>query len=97
MAVFEPKLAILDEPDSGLDVDALRAVAEGINALRLPESSTILVTHYQRILNYVVPDKVHVFINGRIVQSGSKELALQVESEGYERFEEAEEGLQAKA
>ncbi|MBI4329163.1 MAG: Fe-S cluster assembly ATPase SufC [Chloroflexi bacterium] len=89
MAVFEPMLAVLDEPDSGLDVDALRIVAEGINRLRRSESATIVITHYQRILNYVVPDKVRVFVGGRIVQSGGKELALEVEAHGYDRFEEA--------
>ena len=88
MAMFEPKLAILDEPDSGLDVDALRSVAQGINQMRAPERALILVTHYQRILNYVVPDVVHVFINGRVVKSGGKELALQIEGEGYEKFEQ---------
>ena len=84
MAIFEPDLAILDEPDSGLDVDALRIVAEGINQLRHPSKSIILVTHYQRILNYVVPDKVHVLIGGRVVRSGDKDLAAQIESQGYD-------------
>ncbi|MCH1922991.1 Fe-S cluster assembly ATPase SufC, partial [Shewanella sp. A3A] len=79
-----PKLSILDEPDSGLDVDAVRAVAEGINQLRRPDAATILITHYQRILNYVIPDVVHVLIDGRIVKTGGKELALQVEAEGYD-------------
>ena len=88
MAVLEPRLSILDEPDSGLDIDAVRAVAEGINQLRSPQSATILITHYQRILNYVVPDVVHVLINGRIVKSGGKELALEIEAEGYDKFEE---------
>ena len=86
MAVFEPKLSILDEPDSGLDVDALRIVAAGINQLRKPDNAIILVTHYQRILNYVVPDRVHVLIDGRIVRSGGKELALEVESRGYDHL-----------
>jgi len=95
MAVFEPKLAILDEPDSGLDVDALRVVAEGINQLRSPEKALILVTHYQRILNYVVPDSVHVLISGRIVKSGDKDLALEIEAQGYDRFENAAESLQS--
>ncbi len=90
MAVLEPKFAILDEPDSGLDVDALRSVAQSINDLRTPENALLLVTHYQRILNYVVPDKVHVLVNGRIVKSGGKELALEIESNGYDGFEEAE-------
>ena len=87
MAVLEPKLSILDEPDSGLDIDALRAVAEAIGELRRPESSTILITHYQRILNYVIPDVVHVIIDGRFIKSGGKELALEVEAEGYEKYE----------
>ena len=86
MAVLEPKLAILDEPDSGLDVDAVRDVADGINQLRRPDSAAILITHYQRILNYVIPDVVHVLVGGRIVQTGGKELALQVEAEGYDKF-----------
>ena len=93
MAVFEPKLSILDEPDSGLDVDALRIVADGINQLRKPDNALILVTHYQRILNYVVPDQVHVLIDGRIVKSGGKELALEVESQGYDHLEKAAEAL----
>lgn len=87
MSVFEPKMAILDEPDSGLDVDALRIVADGINKLRNPERAIILITHYQRILNYIVPDKVHVIINGRIVKSGSKDLALEIEAQGYDHLE----------
>ncbi len=88
MAVLEPKLAILDEPDSGLDVDALRTVAQGINGLRTTENALLLVTHYQRILNHVVPDFVHVLVNGRIVKSGGKELALEIESEGYDKYEQ---------
>ena len=95
MAVFEPKMSILDEPDSGLDVDALRIVADGINQLRNPDNALILVTHYQRILNYVVPDMVHVLINGRIVKSGGKELALEVESQGYDQLEKAAEALRS--
>jgi Fe-S cluster assembly ATP-binding protein len=83
MAVLEPKLAILDETDSGLDIDALRAVANGINAMRGPERAMVLVTHYQRLLGYVVPDFVHVMYNGRIVRSGGKELALELEQQGY--------------
>ncbi len=83
MAVLEPKLAILDETDSGLDIDALRTVAGGVNALRNPERSMIVVTHYQRLLNYIVPDFVHVLSQGRIVKSGGKELALQLEESGY--------------
>jgi Fe-S cluster assembly ATP-binding protein len=87
MAILEPRLSILDEPDSGLDVDALRIVAEGINQLKGPDKAVLLVTHYQRILNYVVPDRVHVLVGGRIVQSGDKSLSLEVESQGYEKFE----------
>ncbi|MCH2525772.1 MAG: Fe-S cluster assembly ATPase SufC [Dehalococcoidia bacterium] len=87
MAVYEPTLSILDEPDSGLDVDALRIVANGINQLHTPSNSILLVTHYQRILNYVVPDKVHVLINGRIVKSGGKDLAKQIEEQGYDWIE----------
>jgi Fe-S cluster assembly ATP-binding protein len=84
MAVLEPRLAVLDETDSGLDIDALRIVAEGVNGLRSPERSTILVTHYQRLLNYIVPDFVHVLSEGRIIKSGGKELALELEAKGYE-------------
>src|SRR5579872_52312 len=83
MAVLEPRLAILDETDSGLDIDALRVVAGGVNALRSPERGMIVVTHYQRLLNYIVPDFVHVLSQGRIVKSGGKELALQLEESGY--------------
>ncbi len=83
MAVLDPKLAILDETDSGLDIDALRVVAGGVNALRSPERATIVVTHYQRLLNYIVPDIVHVLVDGRIVRSGPKELALELEANGY--------------
>ncbi|PYT08382.1 MAG: Fe-S cluster assembly ATPase SufC [Acidobacteria bacterium] len=83
MAVLDPKLAILDETDSGLDIDALRIVANGINTLRHPERAIMLVTHYQRILDYVVPDRVHVLHNGRIVRSGGKELAVELEAKGY--------------
>jgi len=83
MAVLEPRLAILDETDSGLDIDALRTVAGGVNALRSPQRSMIVVTHYQRLLNYIVPDFVHVLSQGRIVKSGGKELALQLEESGY--------------
>jgi Fe-S cluster assembly ATP-binding protein len=83
MAVLEPTLAILDETDSGLDIDALRIVADGVNALRTPDRSTIVVTHYQRLLNYIVPDRVHVLSEGRIVKSGGKELALELEERGY--------------
>jgi Fe-S cluster assembly ATP-binding protein len=84
MAVLEPRLAVLDETDSGLDIDALRIVAKGVNALRRPESATVLVTHYQRLLNYIVPDQVHVLAAGRIVKSGDKELAYELEARGYE-------------
>jgi Fe-S cluster assembly ATP-binding protein len=83
MAVLEPKLAILDETDSGLDIDALRTVAAGVNALRSPQRAMIVVTHYQRLLNYIVPDYVHVLAEGRIVKSGGKELALELEESGY--------------
>ncbi len=84
MAVLEPTLAILDETDSGLDIDALRIVAEGVNKLKRPDRSTIVVTHYQRLLNYIVPDFVHVLAEGRIVKSGGKELALELEAKGYD-------------
>ena len=84
MAVLSPRLAILDETDSGLDIDALRIVAQGVNTLRSPENATIVVTHYQRLLNYIVPDFVHVIANGRIVKSGGKELALELEEKGYD-------------
>jgi Fe-S cluster assembly ATP-binding protein len=83
MALLEPKLAILDETDSGLDIDALKVVANGVNAMRSPERATIVVTHYQRLLDYIVPDFVHVLSGGRIVKSGGKELALELESKGY--------------
>jgi Fe-S cluster assembly ATP-binding protein len=93
MAVLEPKLAILDETDSGLDIDALRIVAEGVNKLKRPDNATIVVTHYQRLLNYIVPDYVHVLSAGRIVKSGGKELALELEAKGYEWVEQKEEAL----
>jgi len=83
MAVLQPKLAILDETDSGLDIDALRTVAGGVNALRSPERGMVLITHYQRLLDYIVPDKVHVIAAGRIVRSGGRELALELEEKGY--------------
>jgi Fe-S cluster assembly ATP-binding protein len=83
MAVMEPKLAILDETDSGLDIDALRIVAQGVNAMRDRQRAIVLVTHYQRLLNYIVPDFVHVLVDGRIVRSGGAELALELESKGY--------------
>ncbi|HZE76102.1 MAG TPA: Fe-S cluster assembly ATPase SufC [Gemmatimonadales bacterium] len=88
LAVLEPKLAILDETDSGLDIDALRIVAAGVNQLRSPERSFVVVTHYQRLLNYIVPDVVHVLVNGRIAKSGGKELALELEARGYDWVEE---------
>jgi Fe-S cluster assembly ATP-binding protein len=88
MAVLEPKLAILDETDSGLDIDALRVVAGGVERLRSPERAMILVTHYQRLLNYITPDYVHVLAGGRIVKSGGKELALELEARGYDWIEE---------
>lgn len=84
MAMFEPKLAILDETDSGLDIDALKVVANGVNKLRSPESSTIIITHYQRLLEYIIPDFVHVLFDGRIVKSGGRELAIELEAKGYE-------------
>jgi len=84
MAVLKPKLSILDETDSGLDIDALRVVANGVNALKRKDNATIVVTHYQRLLNYIVPDFVHVLAGGRIVKSGGKELALELEAKGYE-------------
>jgi Fe-S cluster assembly ATP-binding protein len=86
MAVLEPRLAILDETDSGLDIDALRIVADGVNAMRGPDRAIILVTHYQRLLNFIVPDRVHVLMDGRIVRSGGKELALELEEKGYAGF-----------
>ncbi len=89
MAVLEPKLSILDETDSGLDIDALRVVAAGVNALRAPSRATIVVTHYQRLLDYIIPDFVHVLSGGRIVKSGGKELALELEDKGYGWLEEA--------
>ena len=89
MAVLEPRLAILDETDSGLDIDALKIVAQGVNALRSAERSFIMVTHYQRLLNYVVPDYVHVLLDGRIVRSGGRELALELEERGYDWIRES--------
>ena len=88
MAVLEPKLAVLDETDSGLDIDAVRLVAEAVNSLRSPERATVIVTHYQRILNYLTPDHVHVLYDGRIVKSGGKELALELEEKGYDWLRE---------
>jgi len=91
MAMLEPKLAILDETDSGLDIDALRIVANGVNKLKSKENATILITHYQRLLEYIIPDFVHVLYNGKIVKSGSKELALELEEKGYDFIKEVEE------
>jgi Fe-S cluster assembly ATP-binding protein len=84
MAILDPKLCIMDETDSGLDIDALRIVAGGVNALRSPERAMVVITHYQRLLNYIVPDVVHVFVDGKIIRTGGKELALELEQEGYE-------------
>jgi Fe-S cluster assembly ATP-binding protein len=89
MLILEPKLAILDETDSGLDIDALKIVAQGVNSLRAPERSVLLVTHYQRMLDYIVPDFVHVLVNGRIAKSGDRTLALELERRGYEWVSEA--------
>ncbi len=86
MAIFEPKLAILDETDSGLDIDALKLVAEGVNALRGPSRAMLVITHYQRLLDYIVPDRIHVLAGGRIVAEGGKELALELEAKGYEHI-----------
>jgi Fe-S cluster assembly ATP-binding protein len=88
MAVLEPTLAVLDETDSGLDIDALRTVSDGVNAMRSAERAFLVITHYQRLLNYIVPDRVHVLLNGRIVKSGDKSLATELESSGYALFEE---------
>lgn len=90
MAALEPKLAILDETDSGLDIDALRIISQGVNAMRSPERSIILVTHYQRLLDYIEPDFIHVLVNGRIIMSGDKSLALELEKKGYSWLEETE-------
>jgi Fe-S cluster assembly ATP-binding protein len=87
MAVLDPKLAILDETDSGLDIDALRIVANGVNSLRNKDRAMIVITHYQRLLNYIVPDSVHVMSNGRIVRSGGRELAVELEQKGYAQLE----------
>jgi Fe-S cluster assembly ATP-binding protein len=86
MAILEPRLAVLDETDSGLDIDALKTVSEGVNRLRSPERSMIVITHYQRLLNYIVPDVVHVMSKGRVVKSGGKELALELEAKGYAQY-----------
>ena len=97
MAVLEPKLAVLDETDSGLDIDALRIVAGGVNALRKKDRAMIVITHYQRLLNYIVPDYIHVLYDGRIVKSGTKELALELESKGYDWITTADNGKGAGA
>jgi Fe-S cluster assembly ATP-binding protein len=89
MALLQPRLAVLDETDSGLDIDALRIVADGVNALRSPERAMLVITHYQRLLNYIVPDVVHVLSRGRVVKTGGKELALELEETGYAGFQEA--------
>jgi len=88
MAILEPKLALLDETDSGLDIDALRIVANGVNSMRKEENAIIIVTHYQRLLNYIVPDFVHVLVDGKIINSGDKNLALELEEKGYDRIVE---------
>ena len=86
MAVLEPKLALLDETDSGLDIDALRVVSNGVNAMRNDENATIVVTHYQRLLNYIIPDFVHVLVDGKIIRSGDKNLAIELEEKGYDKI-----------
>jgi len=88
MSLLEPKFAILDETDSGLDIDALKVVSDGVNAMREPDRAFLIITHYQRLLSYIVPDKVHVLVGGRIAESGDKTLAEQLEAEGYARFED---------
>ncbi|HAJ98673.1 MAG TPA: Fe-S cluster assembly ATPase SufC [Bacteroidales bacterium] len=95
MAMLEPKLAILDETDSGLDIDALKVVANGVNRLRTPQNATIIITHYQRLLDFIVPDFVHVLYDGRIVKSGGKELALELESKGYDWVKQEAKGSYA--
>jgi Fe-S cluster assembly ATP-binding protein len=94
MAILDPRLAILDETDSGLDIDALKIVASGVNGLRSPDRAMIVITHYQRLLNYIVPDFVHVLVDGRIVKSGDKQLALELEQKGYSWIEEQVQGSQ---
>ena len=89
MAMLQPRLAVLDETDSGLDIDALKIVADGVNRLRSPERGMVVITHYQRLLNYIVPDVVHVMAKGRVVKSGGKELALELEAKGYAQYVEA--------
>ena len=97
MSVLEPRLAILDETDSGLDIDALKVVADGVNQLRGPDRAFVVITHYQRLLNYVVPDVVHVLLDGKIVRSGGKELALELEEKGYVWLEQAAEAAETDA
>jgi Fe-S cluster assembly ATP-binding protein len=89
MSLLDPSLCVLDETDSGLDIDAVRIVAEGVNALRGPERAMLVITHYQRLLNYIVPDRVHVLSDGRVARSGGPELALELEESGYAEFEDA--------
>jgi Fe-S cluster assembly ATP-binding protein len=89
MAILGPKLAVLDETDSGLDIDALKIVADGVNRLRSPERSMIVITHYQRLLDYIVPDVAHVMAKGRVVKTGGKELAFELEAKGYAEFQDA--------
>jgi Fe-S cluster assembly ATP-binding protein len=88
MALLSPRLCVLDETDSGLDIDALKIVSEGVNQLRAPERSFIVITHYQRLLNHIVPDVVHVLARGRIVRTGGKEIALELEAQGYAQYQE---------
>ena len=91
MTMFEPRLAVLDETDSGLDIDALKVAAEGVNRMRSPDRAFLVITHYQRLLDHIVPDVVHVMSRGRIVKTGGKELALELEAEGYAQYAEAAE------
>jgi len=93
MGIIDPRLAILDETDSGLDIDALKVVSNGVNSMRGPDIGVLVITHYQRLLEYIVPDHVHVMVQGRIARSGGKELALELEEKGYERYEAAEPAL----
>ena len=95
LAVLEPKLAIMDETDSGLDIDALKIVAKGVNKMRNPERAFVVITHYQRLLNYIVPDFVHVMVDGQIVESGGKELALRLEEHGYDGIKNEKEAVTA--
>lgn len=95
MAMLNPKLAILDETDSGLDIDALRIVANGVNKLKSKDNATILITHYQRLLDYIVPDFVHILYKGRIVKSGGKELALEMEAKGYDEIKREFESVES--